>query len=339
MRLRSTIRRGWRTVAAREPFIVLVLAIDAVILVFRPWTRVRSDTWLALVAGRLVSNDWLPHHDTLTVWAHGKTWVDQQWLGQLFFYWLHLLGGMRLLLLVHVALLVTALGLALAYARRTGGSSRSVALIGLLGLIVALPNSAARTQTFAYLLFVGLFWLLACGRPCSVAARAARATAPRLLGERARLRDPRRRARLALGCGGGHPLRPPGRSRRMEVARARRRAGRRRPHLPLRVALRPRARGYYRDVLSSGAFRDLVSEWQATTFPRQAPFFVLALGAFWLSARKPADAEPLRAPGAAVHALGGPRRHPQHRLVRARGGHGRPARTRRSLAGRRRAAA
>ena len=30
-----------------------------------------------------------------------------------------------------------------------------------------------------------------------------------------------------------------------------------------------------------------MSEWQATTFPRQAPFFVLALGAFWLSARKP----------------------------------------------------
>ena len=69
--------------------------------------------------------------------------------------------GDALLLLVHVALLVAGFALALAYARRSGGSSRSVALVGLLGLFVALPNSAARTQTFAYLLFVVLFWLLA----------------------------------------------------------------------------------------------------------------------------------------------------------------------------------
>jgi len=280
-------RRGWTAVAAREPFLVLVLAIDAVILVFRPWMRVRSDTWLALVAGRLVSDDWLPHHDTLTVWAHGKTWVDQQWLGQLFFYWLHVLGGMRLLLLVHVALLVAGLGLALVYARRSGGSSRSVALVGLLGLVVALPNSAARTQTFAYLLFVGLFWLLASdGR---VPSRRVLLALPLLvfwanvhgsaiLGVALVVLWA---AAAVIRCG-----------RRIDRGAwtSRARAGTLAVAAPLCLFVSPYGLAlgsYYSDVLSSSAFRDLVSEWQATTFPRQAPFFVLALGAFWLSARKP----------------------------------------------------
>ena len=36
-----------------------------------------------------------------------------------------------------------------------------VAVIGVVALFVALPNSVARTQSFAYVLFVALFWLLA----------------------------------------------------------------------------------------------------------------------------------------------------------------------------------
>src|SRR5215216_1451531 len=68
---------------AHEPFVVVVLALDALVLTFHVYDRVRSDTWLALVGGRLVWSDWLPRHDTLTIWPHGAEWVDQQWLGQL----------------------------------------------------------------------------------------------------------------------------------------------------------------------------------------------------------------------------------------------------------------
>src|SRR5262249_13754091 len=80
---------------------------------------------------------------------------------QLPFYWAHALGGLRLLLLLHFVLLLTAFGLALAFARWSGGSARSVALIGIAGLFVAVPNSTVRAQSFGYLFFVGLFWLLA----------------------------------------------------------------------------------------------------------------------------------------------------------------------------------
>src|SRR4051794_25022451 len=59
----------------REPFVLVVLALDALIVsVLLPYL-VRSDTWLALVGGRRVWEHGLPHHDTLTVWSHGVSWV------------------------------------------------------------------------------------------------------------------------------------------------------------------------------------------------------------------------------------------------------------------------
>src|SRR5712691_7827264 len=127
---------------ARETFIILVVALDAVLLTIRLPAPLVSDSWLALVGGRGVADHWLPHHDTLTVWTRGTTWVDQQWLGQLLVYALHGLGGLRLLLLFNVAVLVGALALALVVARLSGASSRSVAAVGVLGAFVALPNTA-----------------------------------------------------------------------------------------------------------------------------------------------------------------------------------------------------
>src|SRR5207248_8407875 len=41
------------------------------------------DTWLALVGGREVWQSGIPQHETLTALAHGKDWVDQQWLSEL----------------------------------------------------------------------------------------------------------------------------------------------------------------------------------------------------------------------------------------------------------------
>jgi hypothetical protein len=281
------IRSRLAEVLAREPFVVLVLALDAFILSFRPSIHVRSDTWLALVGGRLVWTEWLPHHETLTIWSHGSTWVDQQWLGQLLFYWIHCLGGLRLLLLVHVAILVTGLGLALAFARRSGGSSRSVALVGLAGLFVALPNSAARTQTFAYVLFVVLFWLLALD--AKVPSRRVLLALP-LLVLWANLHGS---AVLGAGLVVVWAI--------AELIRARRRVDRdawlARARAVALAAAAPACLlvspyglgvvGYYRDVFGAGAFRDLVTEWQPARFPNQWPFFVLALGALWLAARKP----------------------------------------------------
>jgi hypothetical protein len=285
---RSGLRRRFVNVLAREPFVALVVALDAVILTFRPSIFLRSDTWLSLVGGRLVWTDWLPHHDSLTVWTHGRTWVDQQWLGQLFFYWIHALGGLRLLLFVHAALLVAGFGLAVAFARRSGGSSRSVAVVGLVGLFVAVANSAARTQSFAYLFFVVLFWVLASNvktpsrrvlLPLPLLVLWANIHGSAVLG-----------AGLVVLWAIAEVLRA-GRQSSPDAWRTRTRAAALAVAAPLCVLVSPYGVGvvgYYRDVLGSGAFRNVVSEWQAPTFPDQLPFFVLGLAALWLAARKPA---------------------------------------------------
>src|SRR5215471_7033120 len=157
----ASVGRSRAGLLVREPFLAIVVALYALVLTFHPRVFLHADTWLALVGGRLVWTHGLPHHDTLTVWASGRSWVDQQWLAQLLFYWIHALGGLRLLLLVHFVLLLTAFGLALAFARRSGGSARSVALLGIASLFVVLPNSTVRPQSFGFVFFVALFWLLA----------------------------------------------------------------------------------------------------------------------------------------------------------------------------------
>jgi hypothetical protein len=280
-------RAGLVEALAREPFVLLVLAFYALILGLRPWLHVRSDTWLALVGGRLVSREGMPHHDTLTVWAQGREWVDQQWLGQLLFYWLHAAGGLGLLLFSHVLLLVLAFALALAFARHTGASSRSVALVGLVAMFVALPNSVARTQSFAYVLFVAVFCLLA-----------------------ADSRMPSRRVLLVLpllvlwanvhgsavlGAGlvalwAAASLIRVGRRHGADARRSRLRATAVAAGAFLCLLVTPYGLGvvgYYRDILGSGVLRDLVTEWGPTTFSEAPLFFALAVATVWLVARRP----------------------------------------------------
>src|SRR5438067_1905161 len=70
----------------REAFLVVLFAIYLVGLTWNLPGQIASDTWMTLAYGREVAQHGLPSHDALTVWAHGRTWIDQQWLGQLAFY-------------------------------------------------------------------------------------------------------------------------------------------------------------------------------------------------------------------------------------------------------------
>jgi hypothetical protein len=277
-RTRGAPQRSVIAKLAREPFVLLVVALDALaVSVLLPYF-VRSDTWLALVAGRRVWNDGLPRRDTLTIWSHGVTWVDQQWLGQLVLYGIHAAGGLRLLLLVHAIVLVGAFSLALTFALRSGASARSAGLVGIIALFTALPNSTVRTQAMAYLLFVAVFWLLA-----------------------SEVRQPSRRVffvvPLLIVWANVHGSVVLGAGLVIlwalaEILRLRRNVSVRAIALaavaPLCVFISPYAFSlprYYHDVLSSGAFRDVVSEWQPATLPHQWFFFALAVGAVWLAAR------------------------------------------------------
>src|ERR1039458_4226245 len=75
---------------------VAITVLAAILLINSP-NVFNVDSWLALVTGRELWQTGIPHHEILTVMAHGKAWVDQQWLSQLASYGIYLIGGLGLL--------------------------------------------------------------------------------------------------------------------------------------------------------------------------------------------------------------------------------------------------
>ena len=141
--------------------LVLVVAAFAAVLVTNLKNALAADGWMALLSGRVVAQHGLPSHETITIWAHGRHWIDQQWLAQLALYGLDRLGGLQLVLLVHAALVTAGLAAAAVLARRVGGSARSATWVALPVLVAFWPGAAVmRPQSFAYLLFVAVLWLL-----------------------------------------------------------------------------------------------------------------------------------------------------------------------------------
>ena len=260
--------------------VVLVVAAFAAVLITHLRTALAADGWMALLSGRVVAKHGLPSHDTLTVWAHGRSWIDQQWLAQLVLYGLDRLGGLALVLLVHVALVTLGLAGAAVLARRLGGSARSVTWVGLPVLIAFWPGAAVmRPQSFAYALFVGVLWLLLddLERP----SRRVFLTLP-LLVLWANLHGS-----VVVGSAlvWGYAV--------VELARSLRRQPRSvhaRPFVllvaPWLCALAsPYATSlphYYRTIFTSG-FGSYVTEWAPTTLTlMNTPIYLLALGGLWL---------------------------------------------------------
>jgi hypothetical protein len=147
--------------AASESYLVLLVSALASLLLLALGYLVTVDTWLALVSGRLVAGGGPPSSDSLTAWTLGRDWIDQQWLGQYTLYELWRAGGLALVSLVHVAVVICTFAWTLVAARRRGGSTRAVALVGLLAAMpIYLVAGNIRAQTFALPLFVGLLLLL-----------------------------------------------------------------------------------------------------------------------------------------------------------------------------------
>ena len=146
--------------ADRNVFIILVFAAAGLLRLGLLGLGIGSDTWYTLLGGRVVSRSWIPHGDSLTILGRGHEWVDQQWLGHLMLYGSWSSGGWPLALLILLAGYLGAFALAIVTARRLGASAESAAVVGLLGLVMALGESAFRAQTLAYPLFAVLLLLL-----------------------------------------------------------------------------------------------------------------------------------------------------------------------------------
>lgn len=141
--------------------LVLVVAAFAAVMITHLKSALAADGWMALLSGRVVAQHGLPSHETITIWAHGRDWIDQQWLAQIALYGLDRLGGLQLVLLVHAALVTAGLAAAAVLARQLGGSARSATWVALPVLVAFWPGAAVmRPQSFAYVLFVAVLWLL-----------------------------------------------------------------------------------------------------------------------------------------------------------------------------------
>ena len=108
-----------RGILETSPFPILLVSLVGIVLlsVFAP-SLVVGDTWLTLMAGREVVDHGLPETESITILGQGATWTNQQWLAQVVFYGAHELAGMRAVVLLGIALVLLALGLATATARR-----------------------------------------------------------------------------------------------------------------------------------------------------------------------------------------------------------------------------
>jgi hypothetical protein len=149
---------GW---ALREALLFPVVALFTLGLLGALPDELLSDSWLVILGGKEIVEHGLPTHDALTIWAHGREWIDQQWLGQLVFCGLYALGGVKLVLFGHAAAVAAAFVGALAAARWRGGSVRSVCWIALPVIyILSWASWNARAQTLALPLFVAVVWLL-----------------------------------------------------------------------------------------------------------------------------------------------------------------------------------
>jgi len=272
---------GW---ALQEALLFPVVALFAIALLGNLPRELFQDGWLVILGGREIVAHGLPSHDTLAIWTHGRVWVDQQWLGQLVFYGLYAVGGIKLALSAHAAAVAGAFTLAIVVARRRGASTRSVCWIALPAYFLLTWGSwNARAQSLALLLFVALVALLI--RDARLPSRRVFAVLP-LLVLWANIHGTAITGAALVALWGvtyalerrKRPLREwAPRSASLVVA----------PFLC--VFASPYAAGlpgYYHTLLLNSGFRQLVVEWRPTSPSIQtAPFYLLAFLAVWLIGR------------------------------------------------------
>jgi hypothetical protein len=244
-----------------------------------------SDSWFAIFGGHEIAHHGLPSADNIAIWSHGRDWVDQQWLGQLILFGLYAAGGVKLALLGHAAAVGSAFMLAIAFARWRGASIRAICWLALPAIFLLVWGSwAARAQSFAFALFVGVVWLLVADARAS--SRRVFLVFPILLLWANIHGSAVTGALLVVLAGLTY-----GFERRRQAWRV---------WLPRAALLcvapiaclfaSPYALslpGYYRGVLLNPGFRDFIVEWRPTALDLQtSPFYLLAFLAVWLVGKR-----------------------------------------------------
>ncbi len=136
--------------------------VGALALCLPAWhvvTRLLSDSYMTLYAGRWIAAHGIPHHEVFTAGAWGRPWIDQQWLAEIIDYEAWRAGGYGALGVLNAAAIAGAYaGLAAILMRRGASMALTVAACAL-AVFMALPAVFIRAQDLALPLFVGLLAL------------------------------------------------------------------------------------------------------------------------------------------------------------------------------------
>jgi hypothetical protein len=147
----------------------LVFLVTFVVVAASHTRLLNTDGFLALSGGREVWLHGLPVVDTLTVAGSGRSWIDQQWLAQLILYRLWVAGGYLAVTIVTAMLTALAFSLLCRLLLERGATPRRAIKWTTVALAATLVDVSARTQVFAYPLFILLLAIIVrdSGRPAS----------------------------------------------------------------------------------------------------------------------------------------------------------------------------
>src|SRR6478735_12652332 len=118
------------------------------------------DTFASLAAGHEIAQHGVPHTEVLTWAAHGRHWIDQQWLGQWLYYEAYRLGGYPAVGALSALNIALAFGVLAAYVLHRGTSTVRTLIWVAVAYAICELNTVMRTQSFAYPLFVLMIVIL-----------------------------------------------------------------------------------------------------------------------------------------------------------------------------------
>ena len=118
------------------------------------------DSYYDLAAGRYVAEHGIPHHEVFTIEGRSRPWIDQQWLAHWLYYEAWRLGGYPLLAVVSSVLVAGGFAALAALMTRFGVHPQRALLWVTVAYVACLGNTVIRAQSFAYPLFLALFWIV-----------------------------------------------------------------------------------------------------------------------------------------------------------------------------------
>jgi hypothetical protein len=141
------------------PWLVALVALSLVVSL--AYSRyLFADSYYDLYAGRYIVQHGIPHHNVVTVVAHGAPWIDQQWLAQVIYYAAWAAGGYPAVALLSSLVLTSGFAVLLLAMRGRGVPPARAFLWTCATVIVYLGNIPIRAQSFAYPLFALTLWLI-----------------------------------------------------------------------------------------------------------------------------------------------------------------------------------